>query len=88
MARLNLFWTTLASSQNAGVSRTSWRSRCRARHFAVMVEAAIFQNSASCLRLTRALAIETHESWPEATRYLNMEHLKEAKKENLRALAA
>lgn len=48
----------------------------------------IFPNSASCLRLTRALAIETHESWLEAIRYLNMEHLKELKKETLRALAA
>lgn len=48
----------------------------------------IFPNSASCLRLSRALAIETHEGWMEATRYLNMEHLKEYKKENLRALAA
>jgi putative transposase len=48
----------------------------------------IFPNEASCLRLTRALAIETHEDWLEATRYLNMEHLKEHKKEALRALAA
>ena len=48
----------------------------------------IFPNPASCLRLTRALAIETHEGWLEATRYLNMEHLKEHKKETLRALAA
>jgi putative transposase len=48
----------------------------------------IFPNPASCLRLSRALAIETHEGWLEATRYLNMEHLKEHKKETLRALAA
>jgi putative transposase len=48
----------------------------------------IFPNTASCLRLTRALAIETHEGWLEAIRYLNMEHLKEHKKETLRALAA
>ncbi len=48
----------------------------------------IFPNPASCLRLTRALSIETHEDWLEATRYLNMEHLKEHKKETLRALAA
>jgi len=48
----------------------------------------IFPNPPSCLRLTRALAIETHEGWLEATRYLNMEHLKEHKKETLRALAA
>lgn len=48
----------------------------------------IFPNAESCLRLVRALAIETHENWLEATRYLNMEHLKEHKKEQLRALAA
>ena len=48
----------------------------------------IFPNEASCLRLVRALAIEIHEGWLEATRYLNMEHLKERKKEALRALAA
>jgi len=48
----------------------------------------IFPNAQSCLRLVRALAVETHEGWLEATRYLNMEHLKERKKEALRALAA
>jgi len=48
----------------------------------------IFPNTASCLRLSRALAIETHEGWLEAIRYLSMEHLKEHKKETLRALAA
>ena len=40
----------------------------------------IFPNAASCLRLVRALAVETHEAWIEATRYLNMEVLKEHKK--------
>lgn len=40
----------------------------------------IFPNAASCLRLVRALAVETHETWIEATRYLNMEVLKEQKK--------
>lgn len=48
----------------------------------------IFPNADSCLRLVRALAVETHENWLEATRYLNMEHLREHKKEALRALAA
>jgi putative transposase len=48
----------------------------------------IFPNGASCLRLVRALAAEIHEGWLEATRYLNMEHLKERKKEALRAVAA
>ena len=38
----------------------------------------IFPNVASCLRLVRALAVETHENWLEAIRYLNMEHLHEA----------
>lgn len=45
----------------------------------------IFPNAASCLRLIRALAVETHENWLEATRYLNMAHLAEHKKELLRA---
>lgn len=48
----------------------------------------IFPDGASCLRLIRALAAEMHEGWLEATRYLNMGHLKEHKKEALRALAA
>jgi putative transposase len=48
----------------------------------------IFPNAASCLRLVRALAVEIHEAWLEATRYLNMDHLREHKKEALRAIAA
>ena len=40
----------------------------------------IFPNEASCLRLVRALAVEKHEEWIEATRYLNMTILKEHKK--------
>jgi putative transposase len=47
----------------------------------------IFPNAESCLRLIRALAVETHENWLEATRYLNMEHLREHKKEVLRQAA-
>jgi len=48
----------------------------------------IFPNAAACLRLVRALAVEMHENWIEATRYLNMEYLKEHKKEQLRRTAA
>ena len=40
----------------------------------------IFPNAPSCLRLIRALAVETHEGWLEASRYLNMDLLKEHKK--------
>jgi putative transposase len=40
----------------------------------------IFPNAASCLRLSRALAAEMHENWIEATRYLNMELLREQNK--------
>lgn len=47
----------------------------------------IFPNGASCLRLVRALAVETHENWIEATRYLNMELLREHKKQLLREVA-
>ena len=46
----------------------------------------IFPNAASCLRLVRALAIEIHEGWVEATRYLNMTQLSEHRKEQLRKL--
>ena len=44
----------------------------------------IFPNAASCLRLVRALAVETHEEWIEGTRYLNMELLREHKKQQLK----
>jgi putative transposase len=47
----------------------------------------IFPNMASCLRSVRALAVETHENWLEGTRYLNMQHLFEHKKEALRQAA-
>jgi putative transposase len=47
----------------------------------------IFPNAESCLRLVRALAVETHENWLEAHRYLNMEDLREHKKEALRQAA-
>ena len=40
----------------------------------------IFPNQASCLRLVRALTAEQHEEWIEATRYLNMESLREHRK--------
>jgi putative transposase len=44
-------------------------------------------NTAACLRLIRALAVEMRENWIEATRYLNMEYLKEHKKELMRRAA-
>lgn len=48
----------------------------------------IFPNGDSCLRLVRALAVETHENWIEAPRYLDMNLLKEHKKQKLMELAA
>lgn len=47
----------------------------------------IFPNRESCLRLIRALAVETHEGWLEASRYLNMDLLKEHKKLRLNLAA-
>ncbi len=47
----------------------------------------IFPSAASCLRLVRALAVETHENWLEGPRYLNMEHWREHKKQTLRKAA-
>jgi len=46
----------------------------------------IFPNTASCLRLVRALAVEMHENWIEAIRYLNMEPLREHNKQALRQI--
>jgi transposase-like protein len=47
----------------------------------------IFPNNESCLRLIRALCVETHETWLEDSRYLNMTLLAEQKKELLRLAA-
>jgi transposase-like protein len=47
----------------------------------------IFLNAESCLRLVRVLCVETHENWLEAHRYLNMDYLRELKKEALRQAA-
>ena len=48
----------------------------------------IFPNEESCLRLVRALAVEIHEDWIEAHRYLDMQALREQGKTEVRALAA
>ena len=47
----------------------------------------IFPDVDSCLRLVRALCVETHEGWLEDSRYLNMQLLTEHKKELLRMAA-
>jgi transposase-like protein len=47
----------------------------------------IFPNTESCLRLVRALCVETHETWLEDSRYLNMSLLAEHRKEVLRMAA-
>jgi Transposase, Mutator family len=44
----------------------------------------IFPNAESYLRLVQALAVELHQNWLEQHRYLNMEDLREHKKEQLR----
>jgi putative transposase len=48
----------------------------------------LFSNTATCLRLTRALAVEMHEGWIEATRHLNTDPLREQTKERRNAGAA
>ena len=42
---------------------------------------------AKCRRVIRTLCVETHESWLEDKRYLNMDMLREARKEQLRKAA-
>ena len=46
-----------------------------------------FQQISKSFGAVRALAIETRQGWLEATRYLNMSHLKEHKKQALAALS-
>jgi hypothetical protein len=41
----------------------------------------------SCLRLMRALCVETNETWLEDNRYLNMDLLEAQRREQLRAAA-
>ena len=65
--------TNMLERLNQEIKRRTWVVR-------------IFPNAESCLRLVRALAVETHESWLEGTRYLNMDHLVEHKKEQMRLL--
>jgi putative transposase len=48
----------------------------------------IFPDANSCLRLIRALAVETHENWIEATRYLNMDFLKEHRQQSAHRVSA
>ncbi len=47
----------------------------------------IFPNTESCLRLVRALCVETHEARLEDNRYLNRNLLKEQRRERLPAEA-
>ncbi len=47
----------------------------------------IFPHAESCLRLVRALCVETHEAWLEDNRYLNRNLLKEQRRERLPAAA-
>jgi putative transposase len=47
----------------------------------------IFPNPQSCLRLVRALCAETHETWLEDNRYINMDLLREQKKAAMKLAA-
>ena len=65
--------TNMLERLNEEIKRRTWVVR-------------IFPNTESCLRLVRALAVEIHENWIEATRYLNMDLLREQEKERLRQI--
>jgi transposase-like protein len=54
----------------------SWKELKRRTHVI-----RIFPDEQSALRLIRALAVEIHEDWIEAHRYLNMEMLREQRKQ-------
>ena len=48
----------------------------------------IFPNAESCLRLIRAMTAETDDEWAEGKIYLNMDWLKEQRKERIKLQAA
>jgi len=60
--------TNMLERLNEEIKRRTWVVR-------------IFSNTESCLRLVRTLAVEMHEDGIEGTRYLNMELLREHKRE-------
>jgi putative transposase len=64
-------WTNMLERLNEEIKRRTLAVR-------------IFVNVGSCLRPIRALAVEIHEDWIEATRYLNMDLLAERLKEQRR----
>ena len=74
---------TMASTGTLRRSRRRFSEEIKRRTCVVR----IFPNPASCLRLSRALCAETHEGWLEDHRYLNMEFLKEQKKNLLQTAA-
>jgi putative transposase len=79
------FWQPLAHSKPMKPTNMLERlnEEIRRRTYGVR----IFPNARSCLRLVRALCVETYEAWLEAHIYLNMQLLTEHKKETLRQAA-
>lgn len=70
--------------QVLGVELANRESRSSWRDFLLGLRERVCKGSESCLRLVPALCVETHENWLEAHRYLNMDYLRELKKEALR----
>ena len=73
--------------QVLGVELANRESRSSWRDFLLGLRERVCKGSESCLRLVRVLCVETHENWLEAHRYLNMDYLRELKKEALRKTA-
>jgi transposase-like protein len=73
--------------QTLGVDPAQRESTSSWRDFLLGLKVRIVPNTRSCLRLVRALAVETHEDWLESPRYLNRQHLREHQKQQMRAAA-
>jgi len=65
--------TNMLERLNEEIKRRTWMVR-------------IFPNTESCLRLVRALAVEIHENWTEAIRFLNMDLFAEQEKDRIRQI--
>jgi len=85
-ADTQITWNRLPRQHHKNLKSTNMLERIMEEIKRRTLVVRIFPNAASCLRLVRALAVEMHENWIEAIRYLNMEPLREQKKDLLRRI--
>ena len=76
-----------ANTTNTSSRPTCWKRYNQEIQAAHPHRARLSQRSRAAVRLIRALAVETHEDWLEANRYINMKLLTEHKRELMKQAA-